>query len=376
MNSVNKLKTALQRKEAHDVKQKQAEADFNARQAAQNQSADNQMEDLENEAFSYEYFEPENFEFAPQEIADIQEALKEEVKHWQFEFLPEQSNGVQVFRIKTPQVLSIPVLELSEGLEAKAVEIVEVNESGSVNELRVRNHSLQHLLIYEGSLLQGEKQNRIVNATLLLLPNSETIIPVSCVEQGRWSKQSYGFSKPNYDATSSMRHRLKKDIMAYKMGHKSSQSNIWKEVEEFSKLEDVSNATSDFADHYEKSRKERYIFKDGLKFSSHGVLARAQKADFIDFVSDEKAFTNILERVSKGYEFDKDDHADVEKLPDEYLLEIVGGEVKDVYVHTSVGLGYDVRLETNTHFINSLLVGDEFVSVSIARKPEFDYINY
>jgi hypothetical protein len=364
MNTLDNVKRALQRKNEHDAKQKQAEAEFQQKQ--------NQKNEADEAQFSFQYFEPQAFEFTNDEIASFQTAIREEAQTWQFEFLPEHSNGVQVFRIRTNRTLSLPVIELSEGLATQEVEVVEVSDSGSVNDLRVRNRSLRHLLIYEGSLLQGEKQNRIVNATLLLCPESETIIPVSCVEQGRWNKQSFGFSKPNYDATSSMRHRLKKDIMMSKSGHKSNQSNIWAEVKRFSEKEGVSNQSSDYADYYEKAQKEKHTFKDGLKFSSHGILARAKKADYTDFVSDEKSFSNILERISKGYEFDQDDHAEVEKLPDEYLFEIIESKVKDVYVHASVGLGYDVRLETETHFINTLLVDDEFVSVSIARKPEFD----
>jgi hypothetical protein len=63
----------------------------------------------------------------------------------------------------------------------------EVSRGGSVPELKVVNKSDRMLLILDGEGLVGAKQNRIVNTTILIAGNTTTVIPVSCVEQGRWS---------------------------------------------------------------------------------------------------------------------------------------------------------------------------------------------
>jgi hypothetical protein len=46
----------------------------------------------------------------------------------------------------------------------------------------------------DGEELIGAKQNRVLNLTILAGARSSLIIPVSCVEAGRWNMQSQHFS--------------------------------------------------------------------------------------------------------------------------------------------------------------------------------------
>ncbi len=68
--------------------------------------------------------------------------------------------------------------------------IDEVSESGSVPQLAVSNPTDANVLLYDGEELLGAKQNRILNVTVLVPAQSTTPIPVSCVEEGRWSRRS------------------------------------------------------------------------------------------------------------------------------------------------------------------------------------------
>jgi len=89
-------------------------------------------------------------------------------------------------------------LLIDEALEAKKVIVEEVSEGGSVPELRMTNFANRCVLIVDGTELVGAKQNRIVNASFLIPPESVTRIPVSCVEQGRWGYKGREFAPSRY----------------------------------------------------------------------------------------------------------------------------------------------------------------------------------
>ena len=97
-----------------------------------------------------------------------------------------QSHGnLAVFPLLSDAEVSLAYLVLDEALQKEAIEVAEVDESGEVSKLKVINRSDLPVLILDGEELVGAKQNRIVNTTFLIAAGSVTIIPVSCVEQGR-----------------------------------------------------------------------------------------------------------------------------------------------------------------------------------------------
>lgn len=84
-------------------------------------------------------------------------------------------------------------LVLNEALATGQFRITEVSESGRVPRLLANNASDSHVFLLDGEELVGAKQNRVVNLSMMLAPKSKTEIPVSCVEAGRWRRESYAF---------------------------------------------------------------------------------------------------------------------------------------------------------------------------------------
>ena len=75
------------------------------------------------------------------------------------------------------------------GPEAGAAGSISVEEHGDgaeVPELVLTSGAALPLLLLEGETVLGVKQNRTLNVSVLCPPRTPTVIPVSCVEAGRW----------------------------------------------------------------------------------------------------------------------------------------------------------------------------------------------
>jgi len=70
-------------------------------------------------------------------------------------------------------------------LEAFTIE--ETSASGSVPVLRATNNTTFDVVLIAGQLVKGGKQNRGVNTDILVCSGTSANVPVTCVEQGRWS---------------------------------------------------------------------------------------------------------------------------------------------------------------------------------------------
>lgn len=85
-------------------------------------------------------------------------------------------------------------MTLSEAQVLGLAVVTEVSDSGSVPTLLLENTADKAVFLLDGEELVGAKQNRILNLTLLVPAKTTMEIPVSCVEQGRWSHRTREFA--------------------------------------------------------------------------------------------------------------------------------------------------------------------------------------
>ena len=156
-----------------------------------------------------------------------------------------------------------------EALAAGVVTVEEVGQSGSVPNLVVNNQADTLVLFLEGEQLQGAKQNRVLNTSVLVGAKTTLTIPVSCVEQGRWRYTSASFGHSGMHSSPKLRHILKESVSRSAKegrGHCSDQGGVWKEVSRQMKALGAASATAAMADTYKRHADRLDDFRERLRY--------------------------------------------------------------------------------------------------------------
>jgi len=186
------------------------------------------------------------------------------------------TKNLTIFPLFSSYTLDLDYLMLDEALSEGVTEIVEVGREGTVPQLKVVNKSPKMVLILDGEELVGAKQNRIVNTTILIQGNTTVVIPVSCVEQGRWFYDSPRFSSKERVMSPSLR-AMKSEQVQFSLrssgDYRSDQGAIWEEISEKAERRGARSPSMAMAEIYESSvtycqnkenRKRKY--DDGLVY--------------------------------------------------------------------------------------------------------------
>jgi hypothetical protein len=147
------------------------------------------------------------------------------------------------------------------GTRAMEQNFVQVRESGegNVNKITLFNLSDKYIFFMNGDLLTGAKQNRILNTSVLLAPNSKVDISVSCVEQGRWSSSFGHFSVSDNAAPPKLRTNSVKAVnlnMSLNLGRSTNQAAVWDDVRNYVHAFECKTPTSDLNEIYKQKKND------------------------------------------------------------------------------------------------------------------------
>jgi hypothetical protein len=267
---------------------------------------------------------------------------------------------------------------LREALDRGEVEVTEVSEGGQVPHLKVSNQADAPLVLVDGEELAGAKQNRIVNTTLMLEAHSETIIPVSCTEAGRWGYTSRRFddsgvvmsARARYGKSARLLYNLRMNA-----GYDAGQSEVWRDID---KLHDKLGSRSRTA-----AMKDAYIQRDqelkdylaafpliegqqGLVVFLNGVAVGA------DYLSRPDAYSGLHSKFLQSHIIEAIGEEDKSLLAewkvDALLFLQTILSAKEVSRHQPVGLGQDLRLEGDRTNGSALIHEDTVIHLSVYAK--------
>jgi len=263
---------------------------------------------------------------------------------------------------------------LSKALKKGLIEIVEKNTGGSVPELRVINKGDKRVLLIDSEELAGAKQNRILNTSILLKKNSETIIPVSCTESGRWDYNSPEFTDSGNIAAYEIRRKKSESVsnsLNQTREYRSNQGEVWDEIENYmrsSKTASKTRAMKDIFDNKKKKIKD-YIKSLPLEKDQNGfIILVNNKVAGLEFISSKKAFAQPYEKLLKSYDVDALIKLETEeKTGNEPDTENFWKDLNDAKTDRfkSVGHGYDNRIKGKLLTGNMLTYKGEVIHLAV-----------
>ena len=137
---------------------------------------------------------------------------------------------------------SPPAADYAVGPEAGpagAIAVTEHDGGARVPELILTPGTALPLLLPEGETLLGVKQNRTLNVSVLCPPRLATVVPVSCVEAGRWGTAQRVAHSPRLSPSSlrAAKNRSVVDSVRTRAMKHSDQHLVWQTVDDAARLD-------------------------------------------------------------------------------------------------------------------------------------------
>ena len=292
---------------------------------------------------------------------------------------PQKFKNMGIIPLSTSVNHDPEYITLKEALDKNQLTVKEVSHGGSVPELKVINNAEIAILLLDGEELVGAKQNRVLNTTILLKKKSETVIPVSCTEHGRWSYVSEEFTDSGTVMSPKIRMLKARSVSASlheSRQYSSDQGAVWDAIDEMSAEAGVSSSTGAMKDVFESKLKEldEYlkVFKCVPNQKGMLVLLNGEVVG-LDIVSREAAYKVLHAKLVKSYAMEailqkKENGAKSKNDKAKAFINeaSVCGEKK----YESIGNGWDYRYEGKKVVGSALLYRKKVIHMAFFRVTE------
>ena len=264
-------------------------------------------------------------------------------------------------------------LVLDEALARQAARVTEVSEGGSVPELAFHNEGDVAVLLLHGEELVGARQNRVLNTTVLVGGGRKVPIPVSCVEQGRWSYNSPEFSSADRALFVKARAKQVRQVSAALRDsgrYSADQREVWADIAEKSARFNSRSPTDAMSEVFEQQRQTVDAYVDAIPAmpgQCGAVFAIDGKIVGLEYFDTAATFAHYLPKLVRSYALDAVET--VASGPNSHLPpveEVVRQFIKDLLSTAAerfpgVGEGENMRLESETLAGSALVLGERVI---------------
>jgi hypothetical protein len=244
---------------------------------------------------------------------------------------------------------------LDEALTTGWIRVTEIDHRGSVPELKVVNSGDAAVFLLDGEELVGAKQNRVVNLSILVSGHQEIVIPVSCVESGRWRYASNTFlSSPRTQFAEGRAARMQQVSRAMAMAGSrvSDQGAVWSLIAEKSGRLGASSPTAAMSAIFEKvdhSLNEVVAAFPPIEHQTGAVFMIEGHVAGLDCFDASSTWRKLATKLLRGYALDALDSNRRRPLTAIDDADIFIGRLATTTatVHPAIGEGEDVRLSAS-----------------------------
>jgi hypothetical protein len=257
---------------------------------------------------------------------------------------------------------------LDEAIEQGWLEVREVSAGGSVPELTVANKGDRAVFMLDGEELIGAKQNRVLNLTILAPAGKTLVIPVSCVEQGRWARQSPVMSTSR-DTLYAKARLAKMASVSRSYGRRgqavSDQSALWHAIADKAAGLGVASPTgamSDiFREHNRRVSDYEHAFQ-AVEGQCGAIFAIGGRLVGLELFEHPDVLRRMLRKIVRSYALDAIQAAESESMPTVEAAAAFTDEVAQGRIESfpAVGLGEDIRI-SGPQVTGAALVADDRV---------------
>ncbi len=250
---------------------------------------------------------------------------------------PQRHKSLTIYPLLSANGTGLDYTLLPDAIRAGTVKITEIG-SGTVPELVAVNSGETDVLILDGEQLIGAKQNRTVSRSIVLPAGSETRIPVSCMEHGRWRMARPTFRESSHYSPPKVREANRRAEANHAAAGRAAspdllamaQGEVWNHIAEYGRKLGAGSATGAL-DEITSARSEdlnAWVARFPAVPGQVGILAFVGREPLgLDAIDHREIYGRMHTRLVGGHALDALAAGDAPEEPDPEAAETVMARV-------------------------------------------------